>query len=160
MTKEKAKKIRDIQRLLKRSTVPDELRKSKELELRTLKNEQSDRAKYIETSKNVKKYKLVKFVEHQKAVRRLRQARKNGEAVSERKTDLEYIESFPLNEKYISLYKECDGAVLERRQELWKLAATKVENRNDETKEEDSKEDNDDNDKNDKSESEEDAFLE
>ena len=68
------KQIRDIERLLDREGVPEEIRKAKKAELVTLKKDakKSREAELFET-----KYKKIKFTEKRKVIRMLEQAKKN-----------------------------------------------------------------------------------
>lgn len=139
-----AKKIRDLQRLLALDSLPETTRQEKERALASLQAQKSSHANLIEREKMREKYKMVKFVEHQKAVRKLAKAKKSlsntggGDATSQtqqkqkeeevRKCEIEliYIENYPVLEKYISLYKELEGPGSEktrtRRAELLKMA--------------------------------------
>lgn len=138
-----SKRIRDLQRLLKLDSLPETTRNEKERALASLQAEKTTGARQREVSRMTQKYKMVKFVEHQKAVRRLAKAKKalrqvsDGEGdekkvgdareqVRRREVDLCYIENFPVLEKYISLYKPADGpgaqATKDRRDEIWRLA--------------------------------------
>lgn len=73
---QRSKQIRDIQRLLTLDTLPPQVRIDKERHLASLQHEKEQAKQSTIESKLERKYKLVKFVEHQKAVRKLRQAEK------------------------------------------------------------------------------------
>ncbi|ORY87670.1 rRNA-processing protein EFG1, partial [Protomyces lactucae-debilis] len=140
------KKIRDVQRLLAKEDLPADVRIEQERKLASLQHEKQVTARQQQEDKMQQKYKMVKFFEERKAVRRLKQAKKKlkaalnntqlspdeqeaervrwSEEVRKVTVDLSYIENYPATEKYISLYKEeASGTDTgERRAELWKLA--------------------------------------
>jgi hypothetical protein len=140
------KKIRDVQRLLAKENLPADVRIEQERKLASLQHEKQVAARQQQEDKMQQKYKMVRFFEERKAVRRLKQARKHlkaalnttdmspeeqeaerarwSEEVNKFTVDLSYIENYPATEKYISLYKEeAPGSHTgERRAELWSLA--------------------------------------
>ena len=136
-----SKKIRDVKRLLALDTLPETTRSEKERALRSLMDEKAAGATKREESKMTQRYKMVKFVEHQKALRKLEKAKKElakaempeekgalTGKVRSRMVDVFYIENFPTLEKYISLYKEIDASSksAHRRAEVWKMAEAKT----------------------------------
>ncbi|CCG85131.1 rRNA-processing protein efg1 [Taphrina deformans PYCC 5710] len=135
-----SKRIRDLTRLLALDTLPETTRQEKERALTSLQAEKKASKQTHEIQSMTQRYKMVKFVEHQKAVRNLAKAKKavtkvggeDGTALAQakeevrrRKVDLVYIENFPVLEKYISLYKDVEGSerVKQRRTEIWTMAA-------------------------------------
>lgn len=120
-----AKRIRGIERLLKRGTVPEHVREAKEAELAELRGTASTN-KRIEREKHFcKKYHKVKFFERRKLDRRIAQLRRKMEGPSaptaaeevaaieaqlqEAEGDLLYIRHFPPHKKYLSLFAGDDA---------------------------------------------------
>ena len=117
------KRIRDLERVLKRPVPMDE-QKRIELEraVAAYKVEAEDLINARKNKKNVEKYRMIRFFERQKASRKVKQARKlvetadsdakkaDAEAlVTKYMADLAYTTHFPNDIKYISLYP--NGAV-------------------------------------------------
>lgn len=114
------KKIRDVERLLKRDSLNGTTRTENERKLKALKVQLANSSLNLQAKKNAKKYHMVRFFEKKKAVRKLKQAIKTLEEAKKtevkkdikkaRKSvkfceiDLVYTIMFPKNEKYISLY--------------------------------------------------------
>lgn len=114
------KKIRDIERLLKKENVPANVRIENERAVKALKIELDNKQQDLKTKKLAKKYHMVRFFEKKKSLRKLKQARKELQTISEtgerkdikkaRKVvrhseiDVAYVILFPKSEKYISLY--------------------------------------------------------
>lgn len=115
------KKIRDIERLLKKDTLPATVRTDNERALKALRVELDNANFNHRAQKNAKKYHMVRFFEKKKAIRKLKQARKTLDELvqkdAERKEikkarkvvrhceiDLVYVILFPKLEKYISLF--------------------------------------------------------
>ena len=73
------KQIRDIERLLDRDGIPEEVRKAKKAQLVELKKEAK---KQKEASLFETKYKKIKFTEKRKVIRRLEQVKKDFKASS------------------------------------------------------------------------------
>lgn len=126
------KKIRDIQRLLKRQNLPADVRIENERALKALNVELADVQQNLKQKTIAKKYHMVRFFEKKKAVRKLKQAQKTyDDAVKTEvrkdikkarknlkfaQIDVAYVILFPKSEKYISLYpneKEEDKATLD-----------------------------------------------
>eukprot|EP01104_Vermistella_antarctica_P004480 TRINITY_DN1491_c1_g1_i1.p1 TRINITY_DN1491_c1_g1~~TRINITY_DN1491_c1_g1_i1.p1 ORF type:complete len:276 (-),score=105.78 TRINITY_DN1491_c1_g1_i1:18-845(-) len=121
-----SKRKRDITRLLKRPSLPAEMREKKEAELAQLEEMITTQAAAPTTKspsqrevakKNAKKYKMVKFVERKKVIRKMTQARRDIEnekddvklttlkaRLSSLDDDLIYTTFYPNEHKYISLY--------------------------------------------------------
>lgn len=117
------KRIRDLERVLKRPVPMDE-QKRIELEraVAAYKVEAEDLISARKNKKNVEKYRMIRFFERQKASRKVKQARKlvetadsdakkaDAEAlVAKYMADLAYTTHFPNDIKYIALYP--NGAV-------------------------------------------------
>ena len=114
------KKIRDIERLLKKDKLPADVRTENERAVKALKVELQNTQFNLKAKQVAKKYHMVRFFEKKKAVRKLKQANKNLEDISKTdvrkdikkarkqvkhcEIDLAYVIMFPKSEKYISLY--------------------------------------------------------
>ncbi|CAN3354717.1 rRNA-processing protein Efg1p [Diutina catenulata] len=115
------KKIRDVERLLRREKLPATTRTENERALVALKIEMEAAKGRNKERHLAKKYHMVRFFERKKAVRKLKQAQKTldelsadpekkKEAKKQRKVvkhcqiDLAYTVLFPKSEKYISLF--------------------------------------------------------
>ncbi|KAI5964345.1 uncharacterized protein KGF55_002287 [Candida pseudojiufengensis] len=119
------KKIRDIERLLKKAEEPNsKLPANKKVEysraLKGLKIELEQSQLNLKQKTNATKYHMVRFFERKKAIRKLKQIRKTFEEVQKTEVkkdikkvrkqlrhgeiDLLYVVLFPKSEKYISLY--------------------------------------------------------
>lgn len=72
-----SKRIRDLTRLLALDSLPETTRQEKERALASLRAEKTASKRVHDVHAMVQRYKMVKFVEHQKAVRRLAQAKKS-----------------------------------------------------------------------------------
>lgn len=127
------KKIRDIERLLKKESLPADIRLNNERALKGLNVELQNAQFNLKTKEIAKKYHMVRFFERKKAVRKLKLARKALEEVTKTEVrkdikkarkvvkhsevDVAYVVLFPKTEKYISLYpnasnEEADGSNL------------------------------------------------
>ncbi|RLV93526.1 hypothetical protein JA1_002273 [Spathaspora sp. JA1] len=116
------KKIRDIERLLgkKNSNLPADKRIEYDRALKALHVELGNAQMQIKAKEIAKKYHMVRFFEKKKAIRKLKQLRKQFEeatktevrkdikkarkAVKQGEIDVAYVVMFPKTEKYISLY--------------------------------------------------------
>ncbi len=100
------KMIRDTTRLLNRPNLPSDLRREHERKLAALKVTLADREQAESEREREGKYRMVRFFERKKALRRLAsaQAKCDDAAVAEAQLDLAYILHFPKDRKYISLY--------------------------------------------------------
>lgn len=117
------KSIRDCERLLRRPTLPADVRQEKERKLAALRHAAQQQLTANKQRDLQQRYKMVKFVEAKKAGRRLQQALKRGdaEAIKEARKDCLYIQFFPSDEKYVSLWPSeemTDEQQLARRAEL------------------------------------------
>lgn len=127
------KKMRDIERLLKKDTLPAHVRVENERALKALGVELQNTQYNLKAKQNAKKYHMVRFFEKKKAIRKLKQARKTLEdtastevrkdikkarkVVKHSEVDIVYVMLFPKTEKYISLYpnpKEDDKTELSK----------------------------------------------
>lgn len=114
------KKIRDVERSLKRGNLKADMKTDYERTLLALKAQLNMNQGTNKVKKNGKKYHMVRFFERKKAIRRLKQARKHLEevqatqvrkdikkakiVVKHKEIDVAYTILFPKAEKYISLY--------------------------------------------------------
>ena len=100
------KMIRDTTRLLNRPNLPADLRREQERKLAALQVTLVDREQAECEREMAVKYRMVKFFERKKALRRLAsaQATQDSAAVACAQLDLAYILHFPKDRKYISLY--------------------------------------------------------
>lgn len=141
------KKIRDIERLLKKNDkLPADKRVEYDRALKALKVELQNTQVQLKAKEIGKKYHMVRFFEKKKAIRKLKQLRKQFEEVNQTgirkdikkirkqlrhgEVDLAYVILFPKTEKYISLYpnaKENDEVDMSNPKA--KLGARKTEER-------------------------------
>ena len=111
------KRIRDLERRLARGNLPDELRVQKEAEVKELRQQQQEERVNSAEEKVARRYKMVKFFEERKLIRRIRSAekRKNAGGTPEEQAavnaelatlheDLEYVTNYPRAQKYVSLF--------------------------------------------------------
>lgn len=114
------KKIRDIQRLLKKENLGADVRIENERALKGLNVELQNTQLNLKAKDISKKYHMVRFFEKKKAIRKLKQSKKQLEEVTKTdvkkdikkarrlvkhgEIDLAYVMMFPKTEKYISLY--------------------------------------------------------
>ncbi|XP_003383120.2 PREDICTED: rRNA-processing protein EFG1-like isoform X2 [Amphimedon queenslandica] len=108
--------LRDTNRLLSKSDLPETVRVSKERIAKLITQEIKEKEKKERDKKINKKYKMVKFFEKRKVTRKLKSLTKqlitatdeDREAllleIDNLKKDLNYITYFPNGHKYISLY--------------------------------------------------------
>jgi hypothetical protein len=123
------KMIRDTNRLLSRPNLPADLRREQERKLSALQVTLSDRQKVEIEREMAVKYRMVKFFERKKALRRLAaaQAKTDSSAVSEAQLDLAYILHFPKDRKYIALYQTSSSAeTLAEREAIRKQISEKL----------------------------------
>ena len=136
------KQIRDIERLLDRTGLPEEVRTAKKALLKSLKK---DFKKQREAELFESKYKKIKFTEKRKVIRMLESVKcslnqskdhaerqQHHDKLKTLKDQLTYINHFPLTQKYISLFpKNDDEKSRERRAEamekVLKIAAHKYQ---------------------------------
>lgn len=114
------KKIKSIQNLLAKETLPADIRIEKERALKALQADLKTTRFNLKTRERAKKYHMLRFFERKKAIRKLKQATKahneatEGEVRKEIKKarkvlkhaqiDVAYVYMFPKSEKYIALY--------------------------------------------------------
>jgi hypothetical protein len=124
------KSIRDTTRLLNRPNLPADMRREMERKLAALQGALAEKGNNDLEREMAIKYRMVKFFERKKAMRKLAtaQASGNDEAVKAAQLDLAYILHFPKDRKYISLYpKEASSeAVLAQRDAIRKETAEKL----------------------------------
>ena len=139
--------LRGLQRLLKRDTLPPDVRKAKEAELAALQGDVQKQSRVNREKHFSKKYHGVKFVEKRKVERkigqlerRLAELQQQGgsldkvaaaeEELREAQHDLLYIQHFPRAKKYLSLFPTSDGEndyVAKRRRRIRALIVRRVE---------------------------------
>lgn len=118
------KKIRDIQRLLRKDNLPADVRHENERALKALQVDLDNTQARLRAAKNAKKYHMVRFFERKKALRKLKQARKalaEAEEAGVKKdikkarkvvrhceVDVAYVILYPKEKKYIALYPNSD----------------------------------------------------
>ncbi|SGZ46919.1 CIC11C00000005373 [Sungouiella intermedia] len=114
------KKIKSIQNLLSKETLPADIRIEKERALKALQQDLKNTRFNLKTKERAKKYHMLRFFERKKALRKLKQATKaHDEAVDadvrkdikkarkvlkHAQIDVAYVYMFPKSEKYIALY--------------------------------------------------------
>lgn len=114
------KKIKSIENLLSKDTLPADIRIEKERALKALQVDLKNTRFRLKTKERAKKYHMLRFFERKKATRKLKQATKaHNEAVEKdvrkdikkaRKVlkhaqiDVAYVYMFPKADKYIALY--------------------------------------------------------
>ncbi|KAJ3414340.1 18S rRNA maturation protein [Chytridiales sp. JEL 0842] len=103
------KRLRDTERLLKRPNLDATTRKDVERRLKALQLELLEKGRVVEEKKIAAKYKYVRHVEKTKIQRKLKQLEKqeggaSADKVLEQKVRLAYVEHYPRDMKYISLF--------------------------------------------------------
>lgn len=114
------KKIKSIENLLSKETLPADIRIEKERALKALHLDLKNSRFNLKTKERAKKYHMLRFFERKKALRKLKQATKaHNEAVETEvrkdikkarkvlkhaQVDVAYVYMFPKSEKYIALY--------------------------------------------------------
>lgn len=116
------KKLRDIERTLRKENLPVNIRVEKERAVKALKLELEEKEMELKAATIIKKYRMIRFFERKKALRKYKQALKavkdlEANESSEKKdlkkakkvlrhceVDLAYVVNFPKIEKYIALY--------------------------------------------------------
>ena len=126
------KQIRDIERLLDREGLPEEMRTAKKAQLVELKK---DAKKRREAELFESKYKKIKFTEKRKVIRMMEASKKSlkdntstdrdGEQAKLKvmQDQLTYINHFPVTQKYISLFpfKEDENSIKRRQEAMVKV---------------------------------------
>ncbi|CAN6668109.1 rRNA-processing protein Efg1p [Trichomonascus vanleenenianus] len=105
------KKLRDLERLLRNPRVRADKRVETERAIEALKGELKDAEKARKVKHTAQKYHMVRFFEKKKAARRLKAAIKRGddaEEIRQCEIDYYYVLTFPIDEKYVSLYPNSD----------------------------------------------------
>mmetsp|Transcript_414 Transcript_414/g.1336 ORF Transcript_414/g.1336 Transcript_414/m.1336 type:complete len:252 (+) Transcript_414:55-810(+) len=105
------KRVRSLERLLARASLPEPVRKQKEAELATAKAEAQTSKRKQRERLNSKKYHGVKFFERRKLERRIEGLKKMlptepavAQQLRDAEHDLLYVRHFPRNKKYLSLF--------------------------------------------------------
>lgn len=114
------KKMKSIENLLSKDTLPADIRIEKERALKALQADLKNTRFRLKTKERAKKYHMLRFFERKKATRKLKQATKaHQEAVEadvkkdikkarkvmkHAQIDVAYVLMFPKSEKYIALY--------------------------------------------------------
>ena len=124
-----SKRIRDTERILKRENLSADMKSEQERKLKALKVlRQEERKSQIER-KYSEKYRMLKFFERQKCIKRIKSLskqlltcsdRKIQDELEEYKRKLNYVYHFPRNKKYVSLFPTTpytDPKVLEQIEE-------------------------------------------
>ena len=146
------KQIRDIERTLDRTGLPEEVRKAKKAELMILKKEAK---KKREAELFSTKYEKIKFTEKRKVIRQMEATKKGfkDQSLSEEarsglqtklktlKDQLTYVNHFPTTQKYISLFPKNDDETSKKRRteamgKILKIASVKQNIRERDLKEE------------------------
>lgn len=122
------KKIRDLERLLKRPNLEANKKVETERALAALRSEVDTVQETKKVGQIAKKYHMVRFFERKKAYRRLKQALKrhledqsnkaNKKAFYKAEVDLYYTLTFPIDQKYVSLFptESADKSADQRKQ--------------------------------------------
>ncbi|KAL7273813.1 18S rRNA maturation protein [Rhizina undulata] len=136
------KKIRDVERLLKKSSRPlsATVRSESERALEAYKHELKHAQSSFRDQKIAKKYHMVRFFERQKAIRRLRKLQRSlttpipddatlKAQILNAQIDLNYTLHYPKGEKYISLFKDptAESKMSEKRELIRKEIAQQME---------------------------------
>eukprot|EP00045_Choanoeca_perplexa_P003066 m.28486 g.28486 ORF g.28486 m.28486 type:complete len:269 (+) comp11845_c0_seq4:74-880(+) len=136
-------KIRDVQRLLRKEDLPETMRVSQERALKALTQQLGDEQQSHRERKMQAKYKMVKFMERRKIMRKqaaLQKRLNNPELspqaklelqaeIEQRQSWLDYIEFFPRDAKYISILKpsaDISAGALATREEMLSEVAQKI----------------------------------
>lgn len=113
-------RIHSIRKLLARDTLPSTIRQDKERELSSLLLEQEQGKTKKQSKKTLEKYHYVRFVERQKAEKKLKQLRKKQQQqpddatiemkIHEMEVSRNYAIYAPLSEKYVSIFASKQSA--------------------------------------------------
>ncbi|ODV92569.1 hypothetical protein CANCADRAFT_18384, partial [Tortispora caseinolytica NRRL Y-17796] len=110
------KKLRDTERILKKQGIPETIKRAAERKLKDFKDQLKEREDRLKNDKMAKKYKMVKFFEQKKTLRKLKTCISQVDGASDQekaklhdladqyKTNLAYIKYYPTGKKYIALY--------------------------------------------------------
>lgn len=119
--KNRSSRIHSLKKLLTRDTLPSNIRQEKERELAALEYDQAKHKSKKQDKKVLEKYHYVRFVERQKAEKRLKQLQKllqhdDGEKKAEIERDIHEMEVnrnyaiyAPLHQKYVSVFVKSKG---------------------------------------------------
>ena len=138
------KRLRGLERLLQKGGLPDDVRRSKEAEVKSLKSDVTKSNRVQRERHFSKKYHGVKFIERRKVERRVAALKRSlveqsgaGGAsaaleadLKEAEYDLLYIRHFPRSKKYLSLFPGSDGDdayVVKRRRQIRSTIIRRVE---------------------------------
>ncbi|KAK5098630.1 rRNA-processing protein efg1 [Exophiala xenobiotica] len=121
-------RVHSLRKQLARGSLPSTVQQEKERELAALLHEQDKTKTKMEAKKTLEKYHYVRFVERQKAEKRLKQLRKHlqsrpeDEALSRQIHEMEVNRNYaiyaPLDQKYISIFAQRPGKVGDKRDDL------------------------------------------
>lgn len=134
-------RTRGLERLLKRDSLPADVRAAKEKELAILRGDVQKQSRVAREKHFSKKYHGVKFIERRKVERRIATVQRSiaegggdpaalEEALQEAQHDLLYIQHFPRAKKYLSLFPTSavdDAYVAKRRRRIRALIVRRVE---------------------------------
>lgn len=136
------KKIRDLERLLKKPGLQADKFSETERALKSVKYqlESAQQNQHVKTMS--KKYQMVRFFETKKSARRLKQAvkklqtddennnnKKAKKQVDECEIDFYYVRTYPIDQKYVSLYPTDDkDASKEEREEFRNKVKKRIDN--------------------------------
>ncbi|KAK5071976.1 rRNA-processing protein efg1 [Lithohypha guttulata] len=112
--KNRSSRIHSLRKLLARSSLPSTIRQEKERELAALLHDQGKAQQKKQAKKVLEKYHYVRFIERQKAEKRLKQLRKQAQAegedeelskkIHEMEVSRNYAIYAPLDQKYVSVF--------------------------------------------------------
>jgi hypothetical protein len=127
-------RIRDTKRLLSKEDLPETVRLSKERVLKCLATELQEQQQVVRDKKMNKKYRMVKFFDKRKVMRRLKVLQREWSITTDHtrrrelllslkqlRKELNYIVHYPATEKYLALYpstESTDRQALERKDDL------------------------------------------
>ncbi|KAF0687969.1 Aste57867_20350 [Aphanomyces stellatus] len=111
-------KIRNLERFLKKDSLPDDVRQAKEEELKTLQAQTEDKQVEDKSREIALKYKKVKFFDRRRLMRTLKKLKRQIETSDDdakadlekqyqsAKEDMMFVYFYPKNEKYINLFQD------------------------------------------------------
>lgn len=121
-------RIHSLRKQLARGSLPSTVQQEKERELAALLHEQDKTKAKKEAKKTLEKYHYVRFVERQKAEKRLKQLRKQlqtkpeneelSRQIHEMEVNRNYAIYAPLDQKYISIFAPRSGKVGDKHDDL------------------------------------------
>eukprot|EP00698_Gefionella_okellyi_P016117 TRINITY_DN4594_c0_g1_i1.p1 TRINITY_DN4594_c0_g1~~TRINITY_DN4594_c0_g1_i1.p1 ORF type:complete len:201 (-),score=43.80 TRINITY_DN4594_c0_g1_i1:231-833(-) len=114
--------LRSVKRMLARPNLPQDVKLAQEKRLAMLEAQLSNQHRSKKEHKYQKKYKMLKFLEHQKILRRLSKAehtlekcktdldrQKLDAELEQLQADLDYVTNYPADRKYVALYPHEDA---------------------------------------------------